>query len=192
MIKRLCFDTESDYYKGEIWILTVEDHREHMQKKILQRGPIVFQGGVVCNEASGQYYEFRSDQASELILLLGTADELVSHSGLRHDLLVLEQVCGPDAVSALWSIPHRDLLDMHSYNSVESLARQFVPHRFEEAKASFAARLVEIQKNYPSTSWGPLKNHQSPENIQAGKLAKARYDVELTLAIFLACPAGTR
>ena len=92
-MKRMCFDTESDYFKPQIGISEIEFHRECMQENVRAKR-IRFDCAVVYGEAADRDHEFKDSDVDAVIAILGTADELISHSGKRHDLLVLEQVGG--------------------------------------------------------------------------------------------------
>lgn len=178
--RRLCFDTESDYFKPDIGIWEIEDHREYMKLRIDKYGPIRFDCAVVYDEENACYKEFDDAQASSLVAMLATADELISHSGKRHDLLVLEQVCGCGFPTHIWQIRHRDLLDVQSWASVESLARQYVSgRRLAEWKDGYTKRIAEADRQWPELGPG-FRPH---EHFVAYKLAKARFDVERTYAI---------
>jgi hypothetical protein len=142
-MKRLCFDTESDYFKEPLSpIGGVEFHREYMRDQVAKHGLIRFDCGVVYDEENQEYREFRNNQANELVTVLATADELISHSGPRHDLLVLEQVCGEDRVAPLWQIAHHDLFDLCSWANLDSLTREYVPEdRLHEIERTIENRI---------------------------------------------------
>jgi hypothetical protein len=173
-VKRFCFDTESNYFKHQLGIGDVEYHRQCMRENLLKQ-KIRFDCGIVYDEAKDCYYEFRDMESSSLVALLKSADELISHSGTRHDILLLEQVCGATCVSALWSIPHHDLLDIGNWSSLGNLARQHVPHLLLAMENAKKTRQDGVDKRWPRSS---------RENFVEFKLAKARFDVERTYAIF--------
>ena len=173
-MKRLCFDTESNYFKHQLGIGDIEYHRQCMRDFLLTQ-KIRFDCGVVYDEANDCYHEFRDTESSSLVALLETADELISHSGTRHDILLLEQICGTNRVSVLWSIPHRDLLDVGNWASLDNLARQHIPQLLPAMEKAKRARQEEANQRWPRTS---------QENFVKSKLVKARFDVERTYAIF--------
>jgi hypothetical protein len=76
-MKRLCFDTESTYFKPPgSDIGTPAEHREYLRGK-----RISFRCAVVFDESTGRYQEFDERETSELVSVLSSADELISHSG---------------------------------------------------------------------------------------------------------------
>ena len=80
--------------------------------------------------------------------MLATADELISHSGKRHDLLVLEQVCGSEHVVPIWDIPHIDLFEVHNWASVETLARRYVPDLLRMRTHAHKIRIKQANPSY--------------------------------------------
>jgi hypothetical protein len=181
-VRRLCFDTESNYFKEPLsGIGGVEFHREYMRDWVAKHGPIRFDCGVVYDEENQEYREFRNDQANELVAVLATANELISHSGQRHDLLVLEQVCGEDRVAPLWQIAHHDLFDLCNWASLDSLARQYVPEeRLDAYNRAWENRRKQADVRWPEERPGWRPNQHFIE----WQLAKARFDVERTYAVF--------
>jgi hypothetical protein len=173
-MKRLYFDTESNYFKHQLGIGDVAYHRQCMREFLLTQ-KIRFDCAIAYDEENDCYHEFRETENGTLVALLETADELISHSGTRHDILFLEQLCGAARVSALWSIPHRDLLDIGNWSSLDNLARQHIAHLLPSMENEKRARQEEADKRWPRSS---------RENFVEFKLAKARFDVERTYAIF--------
>ena len=176
-MKRLCFDTESTYYKSPY--SPIGDpawHREYFRK---MGKKFEFHCGVIYNAKARKYREFSRGKARAFVDLLSTADELISHSGRRVDLIVLEHSCGEEAVAPLWEIPHWDLFYIHNWESLTDLARRLIPRlnkrcdrRLKEANVRAAAR------------WPVVNNWVSESLFIAEKLAKARRDVELTYRVF--------
>ena len=70
LMKRLSFDTESDYYKASLSVGDVEFHRVCMRDWVAKHGPIRFDCAVVYDEEMQEYREFRNDQAMNLSLCL--------------------------------------------------------------------------------------------------------------------------
>jgi len=170
-MKRLCFDTESDYFKPPTSAVgSIDYHRAYLRDKQLR-----FDCAVVYDEETGKYHEFNDQQANELVTMLAEADELISHSGTRVDLIVLEHVCGQDNIAPLFWISHHDLFDIHNWSSLDSLARQYLP----------GDRLAALQHDF-DTRWKQVCTLTDHESFIAGKLAKARFDVERTYAVFMA------
>ena len=110
--------------------------------------------------------------------MLATADELISPSGKRHDLLVLEQVCGEDQVAPLWQIAHHDLFDLCNWTSLDSLAQQYIPEdQLHENERAYKERIKRADVRWPEERPGWRSTN---ENFFEYKLAKARFDVERT------------
>ena len=96
-MKRLCFDTESNYFKRPgTAIGRPEDHIEHFRGRNFR-----FDCAVVYDESSDSFHEFDNSQAAELVTILASATELVSHSGRWVDLMVLEHACGEEHIKPL-------------------------------------------------------------------------------------------
>jgi hypothetical protein len=99
-MKRLCFDTESNYFKSPTsGIGEPAAHREYF-RSLGKR--FRFDCGVVYDAESNIYLEFKRDEAAALVEVLTTADELISHSGRRADFIVLEYSLGKERVGPLW------------------------------------------------------------------------------------------
>lgn len=173
-MKRLCFDTESNYFmRPGTGVGTPEAHREHWRGRNLR-----FDCGVVFDEETGHYHEFGNNRAFELLELLASADELITHSGLRVDLIVLDHACGEDRVAPLWQIEHHDLMEICSMTSLDDLARQFIPDQSQLMHKEYKLRIEPLDIECK------LKNWSDEKNFIATKIAKARYDVERTYAVF--------
>jgi hypothetical protein len=152
-----------------------------MRDQVAKHGLIRFDCGVVYDEENQEYREFRNNQANELVTVLATADELISHSGQRHDLLVLEQVCGEDRVAPLWQITHHDLFDIYHWAPLNSLTREYIPeNRLHEMERTAANRVSQADADWPEISPG----HWPDQNFNERRLAQARFDVEHTYAVF--------
>jgi len=182
MIKRLCFDMESSYFKDPLsGVGEVESHREYMREKVTKHGPIRFDCAVVYDDKDREYLEFQYNQAAAPVDLLETADELISRSGKRHDLLVLEQVCGEVRVAPLWQLTHYDLFDLCNWSSLDNLARHYIPvDRLCEIKRAHENRLNQADERWPE-EW---PNFRPPEHFIEKRLSKARFDVERTYLVF--------
>jgi hypothetical protein len=187
-LKRLCFDTESNYYKDpRSGTGDIEAHKALMLDTVT-RTPLRFDCAVVFDEETGQHHEFGGSQAADAVALLATADELISHSGLRHDLLILEHLCGVDALAVIWTIPHHDLFDLHNWSSLKNLALQYIPQRYAALGRAWSERHASADKLYPPTPWGQGQ-WRSDENFLITRLAKARFDVDCTYAVFTSSAA---
>jgi len=176
-VRRLCFDTESNYFKrGDTGVGDPDAHREFFR----QRGEkFAFHCAVVYDSRSGKFREFRREKAEALVTLLGSADELVSHSGRRVDLLVLEHACGEDRIAPLWRLRHHDLFDIFDWQSLNALAKRFVPDRLVAWELAYERRVSRAERRWPTKNdWA------SNELFIAQKLAKARFDVEKTWGVF--------
>ena len=173
-MRRLCFDTESTYFmRPGSGVGTPEAHREYWRGKNLH-----FHCGVVFDEEAGRYFEFSSNRAVELLELLASADELVSHSGRLVDLIVPEHACGEDRVAPLEKIVHHDLMEMCQMTSLANLSQQFIPNQLQAMENEYRARVEPLDRECK------LKNWSDNENFVATKMAKARFDVERTYAVF--------
>jgi len=180
LMKRLCFDTESNYSKADLGVGSIQAHREYM-RNVVAKNKFRFDCAVVYDDENRQYREFRNNQADELVTVLAKADELISHSGQRHDLLVLEQVLGEDRVALLWQITHHDLFDLFNWASLDCLARQYIPEdRLREITCARKNRIEQADERWPEErpNWRPS------EHFIDCKLAKAWFDVERTYAVF--------
>lgn len=186
MTARMCFDTESDYIKREIGIESIEYHRDCMEQFVQRGGKIRFDGGVIYDEAEDRYHEFTGDQAGMLVAMLATADELISHSGSRHDLIILEQICGAETIAPIFQIPHHDLLDVCGWAALDSLTQRYAGDRVAQFEGDHQRRLCDINVRYPPVDRPHYKNWTNSENWLARKIAKARFDVERTYAVWRA------
>ncbi len=175
-VKRLCFDTESNYWKpAGSSVGTPEEHREYLRDRKIR-----FDCAVVYDAQSRRYRSFTSEQLDHLVELLASADELVSHSGRRVDLIVLEHLCGEERVAPLWSIPHHDLLEVFCLHSVASLAQTFVyEERLSEMERAYRRRLAWVDRKWPV-----VNEWRSQENFIGQRMAKARFDVERIWAVY--------
>src|SRR5579862_6004010 len=99
--RRLSFDTASDFFMREPGIVSVEGLRAYFKDK-----PITFHGATVFDASTRKFHAFRKDEADQLLAMLLTADELISHSGSKADRIVLEHACGEERTRALEQIKH--------------------------------------------------------------------------------------
>lgn len=183
-MRRLCFDTESNYVKSATSPVGDLDYHREWINNFTRTRKIRWDCAVVYDEAEQEYREFGSQQTDELVIFLATADELISHSGQRHDLLILENILGVERVRPLLQVRHHDLFDICHWNNLEELTRRYVPERVLELKRNDAARLSDIDARFPLTRWGSTDRWRSDENFLEGKFAKARFDVECTYAVW--------
>ena len=166
-MRRMTFDTESDRYKPPgTAVGSVEGNREYLRKRKIR-----FDCALVYDDLTAKFYEFANKEAVECVKFLKLADEIISHSGRRADLIVLEHACGEDTVAPLWDIKHHDLMEICNLESVETLANRYVPEKALLLKAEF------------NKQWAEASNAQN--YFIAGKLAKARFDVARTHAVFI-------
>lgn len=169
-VKRLCFDTDSSYFKPYgSEVVSPEDLRDYFER-LGKR--FTFYCAVVYDPTADRFFEFGRGQASALVQLLATADELISHSGRYADFLVLEHACGREAVDPLRRIRHHDLFDIFGLKSVDALAREHVPDHERELRREYDRRFKAAESAFDS--------------FIAEKLAGARFDVERIWAIFQA------
>jgi hypothetical protein len=182
-MRRLCFDTESNAFIHSYGVQDIETNRiilEEQNETIGRRRRNKEQRGirvhcaVVYDEQDDKYEEFTNDDLPALVAKLKTADVLITHNGPRWDLLVLEQVCGMEAIAALWSIEHKDLMELTTpcWQALDTLSRWYIPDRLQEMERVKKAREEEASRLYPE------------RHFIAGKTAKCRYDVERTYAVF--------
>jgi hypothetical protein len=178
-VRRLCFDTENSYFKRAVGITSNQAHRA----AVLERHasiPIRLKCAVAYDEFENCYRDFRPHQLDELIDCLSSADLLISHSGLRHDLPVLECLAGERRMARLYRVRHYDLLDELQWASVEAHARRYVPKLWEQYDAEHKARRHEIIMTHKNTQTDGL----SEEGHLLIELAKATFDVRCTYAIY--------
>ncbi len=123
-------------------------------------------------ESTEKYFEFKSQEAAELVSMLSGADEIISHSGSRADLIVLEHACGEDRLAQFRQLKHHDLFYLCNAQSLDSLTTLYVPDRIPVWKADLEKRLEQ--------AWAlGIESRSIPIS-----LAKARDDVERTYAVF--------
>ncbi len=147
-----------------------------------RRKPIRFDCAVIYDEEADAYCEIFDPDL--VVDQLATADELISQNGKRWDLLVLEQLCGRDRVAPLWSIPHVDLMDISGFQKLDVLAAKFLVDELPALKRAYDDRVGKADIDYPRYRRGSAENFQSYENMVAGSLATARFDVERTYLIY--------
>lgn len=158
-MRTLCFDTESNFHLPDRASIETRRHA------ISEIAGGVFYGAVVYYFERRAFFEFRGHEIPALVRLLGSADLLLSHSGKRRDLLVLEYFCGQKTISPLWKIQHFDLYEEESLESVEDAAARVAPK--QEAQATKVWR----------ANW--RKADEEGRFIDS-HLINARYDTEMT------------
>ena len=170
-MKRLCFDTESTYWKSPgSGVGTPDEHRKYFQRLNIR---FKLHCAVVYDASTGRYVDFVRNEVGALVKLLLSADELISHSGKWVDQLVLEHECGIERVEPLTRIPHHDLFDLLPLQSLDALTKSFVPDQDTKMRRDFERRMRAAKEHEPKV-----------DGFIFQKLAKARYDVERTWAIF--------
>jgi hypothetical protein len=170
-MRKLCFDTESNYFRPpELGVGSIDDHRDYFHQTYNKANPMRFDCACVYDVDADTYYEFRREQISELVELLGTAGLLISHSGKRVDLLVLDLVRGEEQIRPLFDIDHFDLFDECSRESVESLARKLCNDDLAVWDKDYQARYA--------------RSNSTPDPFIEGKMAKARFDVQCTYGVY--------
>jgi hypothetical protein len=166
-MRRLCFDTESSFFidkrHGNV---DVETRRE-----LSNRQPIRFDCGVIYEEETNQYYEFTAQTVVNMIEMLKQADEIISHSGSRHDLIVLNRVCGSELVAPIEKIKHHDLYYICNRRSLNTLTEQYFPSDYAEWEVDYERCYAEADA-------------KSPDNFVPARLVKARHDVKRTYAVY--------
>jgi len=182
-MRRLCFDTESDAYNRDIGVLEVDTSREQVAE-LHRRRPITFHCAVLYDEHENQFEEFRSVDLPALVAKLATADVLITQNGKRWDMPLLEQVCGANSITPLWSIEHKDLMDLTNWQKLDHIAPQYIPDQLPGMELAYHERLAEADRLFPGVRWGSTENFRSNDHFIACKLAKARFDVERTFAVF--------
>lgn len=180
-MRRLCFDTENSYFKRSTAIASIEAHRALAREKHMW-APIRLKCAVVYDELEGRYYEFRPEQLGELIDCLSSAELLISHSGLRHDLPVLECLAGTERTAPIYELRHHDLLDELPWGSVEYHAKKHVPAYWKQYAAEYEVRCNRIGTEHASTK----ANSLTDEGWFLRDLAKATFDVKCTYQIYKA------
>jgi len=182
-MKRLCFDTESNYFKSDLSVGSIQYHRECMENWLARGNRIRFDCAVIYDEQTERHYEFRGNQADDLVEMLAGADELISHSGQRHDLVILEHVSGTDRIAPLWRITHHDLFDIFNWSSLDDLANKLISeHRLRDFKAARDRHVEKAGERFPEER----RNFRPPDYFVECRLAKARFDVDRTYAVFRA------
>lgn len=176
-MRRMCFDLESNYFQtpyrdGGPSIRDPAEHRAVICKSAEDHS-LVFQCGVVYDESENTYNRFWKEKIEDMVALLSRADGLISHSGRRHDIPILECLTG---VINLRKIPHWDLLDCVGWTPLDDMVKD-IPGKGKEFDADYVARLSEIDREFPGDRY--------VERNKAERLmAKAYHDVERTYAIW--------
>jgi hypothetical protein len=184
-MKRICFDTESNYAKPATSAVgSIESSRAWIQH-FLNRQSLVWRCGVIYDEELDIFKEFRNDQIKDFVAELSTADELISHSGSRHDLLLLEVLCGTSLLAPVLQIRHHDLFDLCNWTNLDQLSVRFIPEiELRRLRDEKDVRKKEIDVRYPLTTWGSTNEWRSDENFIAGLLSRARFDVARTFRVW--------
>ncbi len=180
-MRRLCFDTESSAWNYSIGITDVESSREEMAIQN-QRRRIRFDCAVIYDEESQNFLEFTDPEA--LVGVLATASVLISQNGRRHDLPLLEQICGSERVAALWSITHHDLIDVTGWQGLDALSACYLQAELPGLIEAKEAGEAKASSDHPGRQWGADPNFRPPAYLIACKLAKARFDVERTYRVY--------
>jgi hypothetical protein len=173
-MRRLCFDTESDAYNTRIGVLDVGTSQKQMAERH-RRCPITFHCAILYDEHENQFQEFTSADLPALVAKLATADVLISQNGKRWDIPVLEQVCGANTITPLWSIEHKDLMELTNWQALDCLARQYIPDQLPGMQLAYDERVAEAGRQFPGFPWGSTENFRPPSYLIACKLAKARF-----------------
>ncbi len=143
-MKRIAFDIACNYYKDQSagWIDRPGQAREYYREK-----PPKFHAATALDATTQQSTDF-VDPRQLLDCLLG-GDEIITFNGRIYDLILLENIAGPDAVRALWMKPHHDLAGWHYYWKLKDAIRFELG---DDAAASYdpvkEARLNEIRGSY--------------------------------------------
>lgn len=179
-MRTMCFDTESSYCRdGLLPPVSIERQRRWVHERGFK-----FDCGAVYDAKQGRAKEFTDPL--EFLAVLRRADRLVSHSGKWVELPILEVACGIDAVADLWSKPHCDLFQVFGLQSVDALAKEFVPDLFTSVDDEYLNRIRTAKLRWPDI--GLTKD----ERRQEDKCAKAIRDVKLEYAVFKKVPIRAR
>jgi hypothetical protein len=170
MIRHMCFDTESDAYRGVEygWGEEPDDIRWYFERR---RRPVSFHCGIVYDASRHRYHDFGPNQASEMLNLLSQADELVSFNGKRWDFIILETQLGYDRVElSLAGIRHYDLWGHKGQWSLRGLGRS-VLSKNEMKRLDDESH----EARYVAAGFG---------DFLSSRLSKCARDVQLTYAVF--------
>lgn len=172
MVTRICFDIETGFYWNMLdgW-LEAGALRPHLRS---ERTEIRFDCVVLYDAANRRHFELVDTQLHKAIELLRSADELISFNGRAWDLPILEHIVGRKRFGRdLWTKTHHDLSGWHEERSLDRLAEKIIPGRIQELKKKADDRFAILRKK------------EIGEFI-AGRLAKCRFDVDRTYAVFRA------
>ena len=75
-------------------------------------------------------------------------------------------------------------MELTNWQALDFLARQYIQYRLPGMQLAYDERAAEADRQFPGFPRGSTENFRSPEHFIAGKLAKARFDVERTFAVF--------
>ncbi len=103
-MKRVCFDTASDYNYANFrpYLNTPEQARERFSGK-----SFTFHAATAFVHETGEYFDFTNHD--DLFAFLIEADEIVTFNGRTCDLIMLESLIDEDSFKKLWEKPHHDL-----------------------------------------------------------------------------------
>ena len=178
IVRRMCFDIESSYFKHPG--TGIGDPKYH-RDLIIKSNPL-FHGGVIYDEINDNYHEFTRENIESMIRFLSNAEELISHSGRRHDLPIIDS-CSNGMSSNLYLIPHWDLLDMGNWKSLDDLSDKYIRNILPDIIKYYKNRCNQNDMQHPGEPWGS-GTYWSPANKQGRDLAKADYDVRRTYAVW--------
>jgi hypothetical protein len=115
-MKRVCFDTASDYYNGNFrpYLNTPEQARERFSGK-----SFTFHAATAFLAETDECFDFTNH--GDLFAFLIEADEIVTFNGRTCDLIMLESLIGEDSFKKLWEKPHHDLKGWKAHSLKESI-----------------------------------------------------------------------
>ena len=166
-MRRVCFDTGSDYYwDGRRGFL----NEPSQARACFKDRKFKFYAATTFDSHIRRFTDFTDPQS--LLSHLQSADEIVTFNGRTCDLIVLESVLGREAMDVIWRKPHHDLRGWKAFSLKDSVGSQLprdVASSFEE---------VENQRRH--------KTKKSCDNeFISGKLGNTYRDTRFTYALFL-------
>ncbi|MGC2162765.1 MAG: hypothetical protein WA634_12700 [Silvibacterium sp.] len=176
MVRRVCFDIQSDFFIRPLALPLDDDPNEarwylKTQWRSRRKGTCKFQAASAFDDSNQQYMDFTD--CNRFFAYLLNADEIITFNGRKYDFVVLENVVGEEAAKALWARPHHDLWKWEDY-----------PRRLEEAVAHFLPQLkprFEDVRTERRAELGPLDSEDALLNWLAGTYR----DVFFTYKLFL-------
>jgi hypothetical protein len=106
-MKRVCFDTGSNYFYDPTrngWLRDPAHAREHFSAKKLR---FDCASALIVGESTTAYDFVNAKDFVEF--LTEEADEIITYNGRKCDLIVLEHAIGEHAMEGVWHKPHHDL-----------------------------------------------------------------------------------